>query len=54
MHLIPSPRFLAAPLRLLPEPLLRHGSARVIAHVLATPLAEGMQLVEPLQASAER
>ncbi len=41
MHLIPSPRFLAAPLRLLPEPLLRHGSARVIAHVLATPLAEG-------------
>ena len=41
MHLIPSPRILAAPLRLLPEPLLRRGSAKVIAHVLATPLAEG-------------
>lgn len=41
MHLIPSPRILAAPLRLLPEPLLRHGSAKVIAHVLATPLAAG-------------
>jgi predicted lipid carrier protein YhbT len=41
MRLIPSPRILAAPLRLLPEPLLRHGSAKVIAHVLAKSLAEG-------------
>lgn len=41
LRLLPPPERLAAPLRLLPEPLLRHGSARVIAQVLAIPLAEG-------------
>lgn len=38
---IPPPRGLAAPLRLLPEPLLRQSSSLVIAHVLAAPLAAG-------------
>lgn len=41
LRLLPPPERLAAPLRLLPEPLLRQGSARVIAQVLAVPLAEG-------------
>jgi predicted lipid carrier protein YhbT len=38
---LPPPERLAAPSRLLPEPLLRHGSAKLIAQVLAVPLAEG-------------
>lgn len=38
---LPPPRHLAAPLRLLPEPLFRQSSTRVIAHVLAAPLAAG-------------
>lgn len=38
---LPPPERLAVPLRLVPEPLLRHGSAQLIAQVLATPLAEG-------------
>lgn len=41
LRLLPPPRMLAAPLRLLPAPLFRQGSAQVIAHVLAAPLAEG-------------
>lgn len=38
---LPPPERLAGPLRLIPEPLLRHGSAQVIAQVLAAPLADG-------------
>ena len=38
---LPPPERLAGPLRLIPQPLLRHGSARVIAQVLAAPLADG-------------
>jgi predicted lipid carrier protein YhbT len=38
---LPPPARFAAPLRLLPEPLLRHGSAQVIAQVLTTPLMAG-------------
>lgn len=41
LRMLPPPERFAAPLRLLPEPLLRHGSARLIAQVLAAPLAEG-------------
>jgi len=41
LRLLPPPERLAAPLRLVPGPLLRHGSALVIAHVLAAPLADG-------------
>lgn len=38
---LPPPERLAAPLRLLPEPLLRQGSQRLIGQVLAAPLGEG-------------
>ena len=38
---LPPPERLAAPLRLLPEPLLRRGSLRLIEQVLAVPLADG-------------
>jgi predicted lipid carrier protein YhbT len=41
LRLLPPPERLAGPLRLVPEPLLRHGSARVIAQVLAAPLEDG-------------
>jgi predicted lipid carrier protein YhbT len=41
LRLLPPPERLAAPLRLLPEPLLRQASVRVIAQVLSVPLAEG-------------
>lgn len=41
LRLLPPPERLATPLRLLPEPLLRYGSAQVIALVLAAPLADG-------------
>jgi predicted lipid carrier protein YhbT len=38
---LPPPERLAAPLRLLPEPLLRLGSQQLIEQVLAAPLEEG-------------
>ncbi len=41
LRLLPPPSRLAQPLRLLPEPLLRFGSERVIRLVLDGPLAAG-------------
>jgi len=41
LRLIPPPARLAQPLRVLPGPLLRHGTARLIDLVLAGPLAAG-------------
>jgi predicted lipid carrier protein YhbT len=41
LRLLPPPERLAGPLRMVPEPLLRHGSARIIAQVLAAPLEDG-------------
>ena len=41
LRLLPPPARLAAPLRLVPAPLMRHGSHRVIAQVLAVPLSDG-------------
>jgi predicted lipid carrier protein YhbT len=38
---LPPPERLAAPLRLLPEPVLRHGSQQLIAQALAAALAGG-------------
>lgn len=38
---LPPPERLAAPLRLLPEPLWRRGSLQLIEQVLAEPIAEG-------------
>lgn len=38
---LPPPEGLAAPLRLVPEPLLRQGSQQLIEQVLAAPLAAG-------------
>ena len=38
---LPLPERLAAPLRHVPEPLLRQGSRQLIEHVLAAPLEEG-------------
>jgi predicted lipid carrier protein YhbT len=38
---LPPPERLAAPLRLVPEPLLRQGSQQLIEQVLAAPLEEG-------------
>ncbi len=41
LRVLPPPERFAGPLRLIPDPLFRHGSAQLITQVLAAPLADG-------------